>query len=57
MIAIGLMNLFSPAIIHDFQSFVIWAFIFGILFAVPIAAQYSAFCEFTEVENMNALLR
>ena len=54
--AIGIMNLMSPIIIHDFQSFAVWAAVFGIFYALPVSSQYSSISEFTDVENTNLIL-
>jgi len=42
--------------ITNFPSFAIWAGFFGVFYALPVSSQYSAICEFTDVENINLVL-
>ena len=54
--ALGIMDLLSRQIISDFNSFAIWAGIFGLIYALPVSSQMSAICEYTDVKNMNSVL-
>ena len=53
---LGLLNLLSGIIIQDYDSFLIWAILFGLIYSLPVSTQIASIAEFTDVKNMNSVL-